>query len=68
MKNLLMVFLIFSALLSFENKAFSLTDYQIRKICQKARRQSACIQNLKYKRFNLMKGNIIEIPVIPHKR
>ena len=49
------------------NKSFSITDYQIKKICKKERRELTCIKNLREKRFNLQKGNYIEIPVIPYK-
>ena len=52
----------------FENKSFSLTDYQIKKICKKEKRQSTCIKILKEKRSNLQKGGLIEIPVFPSKR
>ena len=55
------------ALLTFGNKSFSLTDYQIRKICNKEKRQLSCIKNLKEKRYFLQKGNKIEIPVIPYR-
>ena len=50
------------------DKSFSLTDYKIRKICEKEKRESICIKNLKEKRSNYKKGNLIEIPVIPYKR
>ena len=56
------------ALLTIGEKSFSLTDYQIKKICKKERRVSTCIKNIKEKRFNLKQGNSIEIPVIPYKR
>ena len=55
------------ALLTFGNKSFSLTDYQIRKICSKEKRQLSCIKNLQEKRYFLQKGRLIEIPVIPYK-
>ena len=55
------------ALFSLGNKSFSITDYQIKKICKKDRRELTCIKNLREKRFNLQKGNYIEIPVIPYK-
>tara|TARA_B100000945_G_scaffold242348_1_gene198474 strand:+ start:311 stop:520 length:210 start_codon:yes stop_codon:yes gene_type:complete len=55
------------ALLAFGNNSFSLTDYQIRKICKKEKREFSCIKNLKEKRYYLQKGNLIEIPVIPYK-
>ncbi len=68
MKLALYFFLILLASLTFNDKSFSLTNYQINKICEKERRPSTCIKNLKNKRYNLRKGNLIEIPVIPYKR
>jgi len=56
------------ALFTIGEKSFSLTDYQIKKICKKEIRVSTCIKNIKEKRFNLKQGNSIEIPVIPYKR
>ena len=67
MKLILNFFLFIFALLIMEDKSFSLTDYKIRKICEKEKRESICIKNLKEKRSNLKKGNLIEIPVIPYK-
>jgi len=55
------------ALLTFGNKSFSLTDYQIRKICNKEKSKLSCIKHLQEKRYSLQKGNLIEIPVIPHR-
>ena len=55
-------------LLTFSNKAFSLSDYQIKIICKKERMYLTCIKNLKEKKSNLEKGNLIEIPVIPYKK
>ena len=52
---------------TFDDISFSLTDYQIKKICKKEKRKLSCIKNLKEKRSNLLKGNHIEIPVIPYK-
>ena len=49
------------------NKSFSITDYQIKKICKKEKRELTCIKNLREKRINLQEGNYIEIPVIPYK-
>ena len=51
----------------FENSAYSLSDYRIKEICQKNPKRSTCIKNLKSKKLNLLKGNKIEIPVIPFK-
>ena len=49
-------------------KSFSLTDYKIKKICEKDKRPLICLKNLKEKRNNMLKGNLIEIPVIPYKK
>ena len=65
MKLLFNLFL-FSLLLIGE-KAYSITDYQIKKICKNEKRKLTCIKNLKEKRSNLQKGNYIEIPVIPYR-
>ena len=59
-----LVFVIFF----FGGKSFSITDYQIKKICKKEIRVLRCIKNLQEKRSDLQKGNYIEIPVIPYKR
>ena len=59
--------LLFSFLLLGE-KSLALTDYQIKKICKNEKRESTCINNLRDKKSNLKKGNLIEIPVIPYKR
>ena len=56
------------AFFSFSNETFSLSDYQIKRFCAKKKRVSLCIKNLKEKRSELQKGNLIEIPVIPYKR
>ena len=56
------------ALLVFGDKSFSLTDYQIKKICKKEKKELTCIKILQEKRSNLRKGKQIEIPVIPPKR
>ena len=68
MKLALNLSFILFALLTFNDKSYSLTNYQINKICKKEKRTSSCIKNLKEKRYNLQKGNLIEIPVIPNKR
>ena len=52
----------------YVEKSFSLTDYQIKKICKNEKRKSTCIKILEEKRSNLQKGNLIEIPVLPYKR
>ncbi len=67
MKSALNLSFFLFTLLTFGNKSFSLTDYQIRKICRKEKRQLSCIKNLQEKRYFLQKGNLIEIPVIPYR-
>ena len=68
MKKALNLSLFLIALVMLGNKSFSLTDYKIKKICIKEKRESTCIEKLQEKRYNLKKGNLIEIPVIPYKR
>ena len=68
MKLALNLSIILFALIIFGDKSLSLTDFQIRKICKKEKRELACIKILKEKRFNLQKGNLIEIPVIPYQK
>tara|TARA_B100001989_G_C24089984_1_gene246627 strand:- start:253 stop:459 length:207 start_codon:yes stop_codon:yes gene_type:complete len=68
MKLALNLSLFLFLLFTFGDESFSLTDYQIKKICKREKKESTCIQNLKKKRSNLQKGHLIEIPVIPYKR
>ena len=68
MKLAFNLFLSLLAFFTFCNKSYSLTDYQIKKICRKAKREITCLKNLKEKRENLQKGNLIKIPVIPYKK
>jgi len=66
--NLFLSLFALLALFTFDDKLYSLTNYQITKICKKKQRTSTCIKNLKQKKYNLEKGNLIEIPVVPYKR
>ena len=68
MKLFFKLSLFFLTLIIFEGNSFSLTDYQIKKVCKKQRKASICIKNLLIKRSNLQKGLFIEIPVKPYKR
>ena len=68
MKLALNLFIFLFALVIFGDKSLSLTDFQIRRICKKEKRELTCIRILKEKRFNLQKGNLIEIPVIPYQK
>jgi len=68
MKLVLNLSMFLLAFFSFSNKAFTLTDYQIKRFCTKERRVSLCIKNLQEKRSDLQKGKLIEIPVTPYKR
>ena len=67
MKLLLNLSLFFFTFFLMGEKSFSITDFQIKKICKKEKRQLTCKKNLQEKRYNLQKGNHIEIPVIPYK-
>ena len=67
MKILLNLSFFLLSLFLLDGKSLSVTDYQIKKICKKEKREFTCIKNLKEKRSNLQKGNHIEIPVIPYK-
>ena len=67
--KLVLNFSMFSlAFFLFSNESFSLTDYQIKKICAKGKRVSFCIKNLQEKRSDLQKVKLIEIPVKPYKQ
>ena len=67
MKSALKFSIFLFALFVFGDKSFSLSDYQIKRICNKERKKLSCIKNLQEKRSNLQKGNLIEIPIIPYK-
>jgi len=58
MKLVLNFFMFLLAFFSFTNKSFSLTDYQIKNICKKEKRESTCIKNLREKKTNLQKGDL----------
>ncbi len=58
----------FFILFLFENSAYSLSNNQIKEICQKKSKKSTCIKKLKLKKLNLLQGNKIEIPVIPFNK
>ena len=68
MKLFLNTLLFFFISFLFENSAYSLSDYQIKEICQKKSKRFTCIKKLKLKKFNLLQGNKIEIPVIPFNK
>ena len=67
MKSLLNIFLFTITFFLVGDKSFSLSDFQIKNICKKEKRESTCIKNLREKKTNLQKGDFIEIPVIPYK-
>ena len=68
MKSVLYLYSFLLIFFAFGDKSFSLTNYQIEKICKKERNELTCKKNLQEKQSNLQKGNLIEIPVIPYKR
>ena len=67
MKSLLNLSPFFFVIFLLGDKSFAITDYQIKKICKKEKRESICKKNLQDKRSNLQKGYLIEIPIIPYK-
>ena len=68
MKSVLYLSSFLFVFFAFGDETFSLTDYEIKKICKKKKRASPCIKNLQEKRSYLQKGNLIEIPVVPYKK
>ncbi len=54
-------------LFTFDNVIFSLTNYQIKKICEKEKIESTCEKRFQERRDKLNDGDLIEIPVIPYK-
>ena len=68
MKLVFNLFLFLFALFIFGEKSLSITEYQIKRICEKQKKVSFCMRNLRKKRSNLEKGALIEIPVIPYKK
>ena len=67
MKLLLNFSMFLLAFFSFSNESFSLTDFQIKRLCKKEKRVSLCIKKLQDKRTDLQEGKLIEIPVTPYK-
>jgi len=65
--NLYLTLIALFALFTFDEKTFSLTNYQISKICEKEKRVSICIKKFQAKRDSLKNGDLIEIPVIPYE-
>ena len=68
MKLVLNLSLFLFVLATLEDKSFSLTQYQIKRICKNERSQSTCIKILRQKKINLEKGQAIEIPVVPFNK
>ena len=68
MKSFFNTILYLIVLFSFDNSAYALSDKQIKEICKTQTGRSTCIKKLKSKKFNLLKGNRIEIPVIIFKK
>ena len=53
---------------TYSLNAFSITNNEIYKICQKEVNKILCVKRLKINRYKLEKGKQIEIPVIPYKK
>ena len=68
MRVFLNISLFLFALVIFKDKSLALPDYEIKQICKREKKWLTCEKKLKEKRFDLQKGNQIEIPVIPYKK
>ena len=68
MKLLLNICLFLLAFFSYINESLSLSDYQIKRFCEKEKRVSICIKKLREKRSDLQEGKLIEIPVKPYRK
>ena len=68
MKLLLKFSIFLLAFVSLTSESLSLTNYQIKRFCEKEKRVYLCIKNLRDKRSDLQEGKLIEIPVTPYKR
>ena len=68
MKFFINAFLFLVIAFSYVDDASALSDYKIKDICRKEKRRSKCIKELKLKKFNLIQGKQIEIPILPFKK
>ena len=68
MKFFLNSLLYLLVLFLFENNVYSLSENQIKEICNKKQRRLICVNYLKSKKLNLLEGKRIEIPVIPFNK
>ena len=57
--------ILFSLIFSLDT--YSISNYQIFKICTRERKEKTCIKRLKLNRELIYKGKPIEIPVYPYK-
>ena len=62
------IIFIYFVFLFYGLNAFSITNNEINKICQKELNKFLCVKRLKINRYKLKRGNPIEIPVIPYKK
>ena len=53
--------------LVFALESYSISDFQILKICRTKKKEKACIKRLKLNRELINKDKPIEIPVYPYK-
>ena len=67
MKLFFKVFSLFLLSLVLTLETYSISNYQIYKICAKKRREKKCIKRLKLNRELIKNGKPIEIPVYPYK-
>ena len=67
MKLFFKVFSLILLPLVFPLETYSISNSQIIKICNRKRREKACIKRLKLNRELINNGKPIEIPVYPYK-
>tara|TARA_Y100001978_G_scaffold59178_1_gene53392 strand:+ start:475 stop:684 length:210 start_codon:yes stop_codon:yes gene_type:complete len=53
--------------LVFALESYSISDFQILKLCRTKKKEKACIKRLKLNRELINKNKPIEIPVYPYK-
>jgi len=67
MKLFFKVFSLITLSLLFTLETYSISNSQILKLCNRKRREKACIKRLKLNRELIIKGKPIEVPVYPYK-
>ena len=67
MKLFLKIFSLTFLLFVFSLEVYSISNYEILKICRNKRKEKSCVKRLKLNRELIDKGKPIRIPVLPYK-